>query len=122
MGAEPARARPEGMSDRLWEAACEAERAAREAAAREPEPEPELDSVLDRETFERLVAGEGPREACVLSYELAEGGRVPPPISIEVLCEPERAPGVARSVARLLESRGWTAERRVGRRLVARGR
>lgn len=52
----------------------------------------------------------------LIDYELWEGGRVPPPDRIEVMCRPEDADGIARTMGRLLESRGWTA--RVSRRMT----
>lgn len=56
------------------------------------------------------MRGATTREVAVVRYALVEGGRVPPPISLTVRCDPGRLDGVMRSVSRLLESRGWQAE------------
>ncbi len=58
-----------------------------------------------------------PRHQLVrLTYRLDQGGLVPPPVRLVAVCEPEDADGVARTMSRLLESRGWTA--RAERELV----
>ncbi|MCI7439167.1 MAG: hypothetical protein MSA61_08115 [Coriobacteriaceae bacterium] len=56
------------------------------------------------------------RQLVRLTYRLGPGGLVPPPVSLVAVCEPEDADGVARTMSKLLESRGWTA--RVGREAV----
>lgn len=62
-------------------------------------------------------AGAAPARRLVrITYELGEGGRVPPPVRLVAVCAPEDEDGVARTMSRLLESRGWTA--RVGREIV----
>lgn len=53
----------------------------------------------------------------LLDYDFQDGGRVPPPDRIEVMCGPDEAEGMARTMSRLLESRGWSA--RVTRRMVS---
>ena len=72
-------------------------------------------------TAEEVAAmnGQGLRyeRRVLLDYDLCEGGRVPPPERIEVMCRPEDAEGVARTMSRLLESRGWSA--RVERRITS---
>lgn len=67
---------------------------------------------------EELAAWTGePRHQLVrLTYRVNPGGLVPPPVRLVAVCEPEDADGVARTMSRLLESRGWTA--RVERELV----
>lgn len=69
-------------------------------------------------TPEELAAWTGvPRRQLVrLTYRLDQGGLVPPPVRLVAVCEPEDADGVARTMSRLLGSRGWTA--RVERELV----
>lgn len=44
-----------------------------------------------------------------LTYTLAPGGLVPPPVSLVATCGHAEEGGVARAMSRLLESRGWTA-------------
>lgn len=51
-----------------------------------------------------------------LTYTLGPGGLVPPPVSLAATCGRAEEDGVARTMSRLLESRGWTA--RVVRELV----
>lgn len=53
--------------------------------------------------------GEPHRELVRLTYEMHDGGRVPPPVRLVAVCRPEDEDGVARTMSRLLESRGWTA-------------
>lgn len=52
-----------------------------------------------------------------IDYDFQDGGRVPPPDRIEVMCAPGEVDGIARTMSRLLESRGWSA--RVTRRTVS---
>lgn len=69
-------------------------------------------------TPEELAAWTGaPRVELVrLTYRLNPGGLVPPPVSLVATCGHAEEEGVARTMSRLLESRGWTA--RVERELV----
>lgn len=62
-------------------------------------------------TPEELAAWTGvPRHQLVrLTYRLDQGGLVPPPVRLVAVCEPEDVDGVARTMSKLLESRGWTA-------------
>lgn len=82
--------------------------------------------VVDREAARRTgtlvtpgqlaeLAGERTVEVAVISYEFATGGRIPPPVDVVVRCRPDALEGVRRSMSKLIESRGWSAEARVSR-------
>lgn len=70
------------------------------------------------EVAERL--GEESVELAVLQYSFRPGGRCEPPADMVVRCLPADLEGVRRSVAKLLESRGWSSRLRVSRTKVAR--
>lgn len=70
------------------------------------------------EVAERL--GEESVELAVLRYSFQPGGRCEPPADMVVRCFPEDLDGVRRSVAKLLESRGWPSRLLVSRTRVAR--
>lgn len=60
------------------------------------------------------MSGEPVAEVAVASYRFDAGiGRVPPPVSMTVRCLPADLDGVCRSVAKLLESRGWSSTKGV---------
>lgn len=70
------------------------------------------------EVAERL--GEESVELAVLRYSFQPGGRCEPPADMVVRCLPADLEGVRRSVAKLLESRGWSSRLLVSRTRVAR--
>ena len=70
------------------------------------------------EVAERL--GEDSVELAVLRYSFQPGGRCEPPADMVVRCLPADLEGVRRSVAKLLESRGWSSRLLVSRTKVAR--
>ena len=70
------------------------------------------------EVAERL--GEESVELAVLRYSFQPGGRCEPPADMVVRCLPADLDGVRRSVAKLLESRGWPSRLLVSRTRVAR--
>lgn len=70
------------------------------------------------EVAERL--GEESVELAVLRYSFQPGGRCEPPADVVVRCLPADLEGVRRSVAKLLESRGWSSRLLVSRTKVAR--
>lgn len=65
------------------------------------------------EVAERL--GAETAELAVVTYRFSPGGRIDPPVDVVVRCLPGALEGVYRSMARLLESRGWASEARVSR-------
>lgn len=77
-------------------------------------------STMTRAEFDAYLARDAKQLEVVLDYTVTETGSELcwPPYSIVVTCAPEREDGITRSVAKLLESRGWTADlhRRVRRR------
>lgn len=61
-------------------------------------------------------------ELAVVNYRFDDGiGRIAPPVDVVVRCRPEALEGVYRSMAKLLESRGWSSQARVSRTRAARG-
>ena len=82
--------------------------------------------VLSRETARRLgtlvtegeyaaMRGERTVEVAVVTYRFRPGGRILPPVDVVVRCRPAALEGVTRSMSKLIESRGWSAEQRVSR-------
>lgn len=66
--------------------------------------------------------GSGSVELAVVTYRFDDGiGRIAPPVDVVVRCRPEALEGVYRSMAKLLESRGWSSQARVSRTRAARG-
>lgn len=59
-------------------------------------------------------------ELAVLTYRFYPGGRIEAPVDMVVRCEPPALEGVRRSMAKLMESRQWSSELRVGRELASR--
>ena len=66
------------------------------------------------------LAGEPTVELAAVTYRFSPGGRCEPPVDMTVRCLPRDLDGVYRSVAKLLESRGWASEARVSRLVVPR--
>lgn len=65
------------------------------------------------EVADRL--GEPTAEVAVVTYRFSAGGRILPPVDLVVRCRPAALDGVYRSMSKLIESRGWSAEARVSR-------
>lgn len=61
------------------------------------------------------LMGERTVEVAVITYRFRPGGRILPPVDVVVRCRPAALDGVYRSMNKLLESRGWSAEARVSR-------
>lgn len=57
-------------------------------------------------------------EVVVVTYRFSPGGRIQAPVDVVVRCVPSALEGVRRSMARLLESRGWASEARERRERV----
>lgn len=69
-------------------------------------------STMTRAEFDGYLAREAKQLEVVLDYTVTETGSELcwPPYTIIVTCAQEREDGITRSVAKLLESRGWTAD------------
>lgn len=61
------------------------------------------------------LRGERTVEVAVVTYRFRAGGAILPPVDVVVRCRPAALEGVYRSMGKLLESRGWSAEARVTR-------
>lgn len=55
--------------------------------------------------------GEATAELVVVTWRLSAAGRIEPPIDVVARCPRSAVDGVCRSMDKLLESRGWRAER-----------
>lgn len=71
-------------------------------------------SLLTRGEYAELT-GERVVEVKVVTYRFRPGGRILPPVDVVVRCRPAALDGVYRSMAKLMESRGWVADASVDR-------
>lgn len=74
-------------------------------------------SVLTKGEYAALM-GHRSVEVKVITYRFRPGGRILPPVDVVVRCRPAAFEGVYRSMAKLLESRGWVADARADRDYV----
>ena len=65
-------------------------------------------SLMSPGDVAEMLGGEAV-ELSVVTYRFSPGGRCAPPVDVVVRCEPGALDGVRRSMARLLESRGWSS-------------